>query len=690
MAMSTNNHQHTGRRAGGLSTIVRSLMIVAGLCVGLLGATDVAHAEDPSPAYIAPNAGWLETVNYYRAMANLAPVVENPSLSVGAQQHSCYMLLNGMSHDEIPGRPGYTAEGDSAGNNGNVAVSSGTNVNPRSHIELWMTGPFHAIGVLRSQLTSVGFGMCENLQTTPWRSAATLDVLRGLANAPRSTVPVLFPGDGMTTNLDHFIVETPDPLAFCGWSGSAGLPVIALMPEAVTGNVSTAITGPNGPVETCSLSKLNTNGVAQAILGGDNAVVAIPRAHLAPGRYNVMVTTQARTVTWSFTVDPAAATGVMPTPANAQPVGAQVGFQPLVPTRLADTRIGLGATRLQANVPKRIQISGRGEVPAGASAVAVNIAVVAPEGAGYLTVWNCAAQRPTVSSVNFAAGETLANAANISLDAGGGLCVFSPSAADVVIDVTGAFSSGGSNRFSPVSPARVMDTRSGFGAAGRIGDDQTVELQIAGTAGVPFGATAVTMNVASVNAEQAGYVTVYPCGTDRPLVSSGNPQPGQIRPNMVTVPLSADGRACFYTLNAVDLVVDVTGYYSTGGGAGYTPSAPFRFVDTRDGYRAQVNAGTGGRPMAAGETIVVQIAGERGVPLSATAISLNIATTQSAGEGYVTAWPCDQRPNASTANMRAGDAVSNGAGLALSPTGALCLYAQTATHVVLDVNGWWG
>ena len=80
----------------------------------------------------------------------------------GAYKHSCYMLQNDIAHDEIPGRPGYTPEGDAAGNNGNVAVSSVAGTSARSHIELWMTGPFHAIGVLRPNLQRVGFGKCDN------------------------------------------------------------------------------------------------------------------------------------------------------------------------------------------------------------------------------------------------------------------------------------------------------------------------------------------------------------------------------------------------------------------------------------------------------------------------------------------------------------------------------------------------
>ena len=286
---------------------------ILGLGLGLAAATFVStgvSAAGPSPAFIPPTADWLTTVNYFRAMAGVGSVVEDPAMSAGATQHSCYMLYNGISHDETPGLPGYTPEGDVAGNSGNVAVSSQINTSARSHIELWMSGPFHAIGVLRPNLQSTGFGKCDMDSTPTWHSGATLDVIRGLGSAPRPSTPILFPGNGTTTNLDRFVVESPSPMTFCNWSGAAGLPIIAMMPEAAT-NPSASLIGPNGqPIEVCVLSAANTSGVASQILAGDNAVVIVPRSVLAPGTYSVAANTSARNVNWTFSVDPAAATGV--------------------------------------------------------------------------------------------------------------------------------------------------------------------------------------------------------------------------------------------------------------------------------------------------------------------------------------------------------------------------------------------
>jgi len=83
----------------------------------------------------------------------------------------------------------------------------------------------------------------------------------------------------------------------------AGLPLIAMMPNDVTAANST-LTGPNGPIQTCTLHKGNvSDGTAQAILDGDNAVIVMPRDPLADGAYTVTVNSDAGSVTWSFNIN---------------------------------------------------------------------------------------------------------------------------------------------------------------------------------------------------------------------------------------------------------------------------------------------------------------------------------------------------------------------------------------------------
>ena len=673
------------RRLAHIWRIVVTIAVAMAVTGGAF-ATDAF--ADAAPPFIPPDADWLVTVNYYREMANLPPVSADASLSAGAYNHSCYMLQNGISHDEIPGLPGYTPSGDLAGNNGNVAVSSAYNASARSHIELWMTGPFHAIGVLRPNLNTVGFGKCDDPSTPLWHSGATLDVIHGLGPNVPQIVPITFPGNGTTTSLDHFVVETPDPLSFCGWSGTAGLPVMALMPEALGGTPSATMRSTTGNLDVCVLSQYNTTGTAQAILAGNNAVVVIPRNRLATDSYTVSVTSHARVVGWTFTVDPAAATGVQPVPTTA-PLGSGGGLQPIVPERLVDTRLNLGASRLASLTTKRIQIAGRGGVPANAQAISANFTVVDPELASYLSIWNCSASRPTVSTLNFDTGQIVPNGANVPLDATGGICVFSPSSADLVVDVNGYFSPATGGHFASISPARLMDTRSGLGAPSRLDAFSTTALRVTGVEGIPVGATAVMLNVTSVFPDYNGFVTVYPCDSPRPTVSSLNPSVWTITPNNVVSPVAADGTVCIYTSTPVDLVVDITGSVNSSATNDFVPAAPFRLTDTRERVRVEMQGGVGGLMVAQGQTLVIQVSGTRGIATGAKGISANFTAVGASTWGFLTVWPCGDRPTTSVVNFGPLDAIANGAQVPLSATGQLCVYASNPTHVIIDVNGWW-
>jgi hypothetical protein len=646
-----------------------------------------ASAADPVPPFIQPTAPWLNVVNYYRAMAKLPAVTENPTLSAGAFNHSCYMLFNGISHDEIPGLPGYTVSGDNAGNRGNVAVSSVFNSTARSHIELWMTGPFHAIGVLRHNLRTVGFGKCDRTDTSPWKSGATLNIIDGLDYAmPEPTAPVLFPANGMTTNLNKFITESPNPLDFCGWTGTAGLPVIALMPEPVT-SATASITGPTGPLQTCRIFGGNTSGVARDILNSENAVSVIPRNELLPGKYTVTVTTQARTVSWSFTVDPTAATGIMPIP-TATPAGPVSKFNPITPFRFADSRVPLRITKVLAGTPKRIKVAGIASIPSDTTSISANFAVTGASRNGFLSVYSCSATIPNVSTLNFTSGQTASNTGLFPL-AGGDLCVYSPAELHLIIDINGYTRTGSSNMYNGIAPKPVVNTATNLGASGHRPAASELEVKIRGTGfAVPSDASAVLLNIAGVDPTSNGYVTAYTCGTTRPTVASVNAVVGSTRQNTTVVPISADGTICFYTHTSMGLRVEVLGYFSPNTGGSYTPANPARLIDTRDLYRPAMNFGLAGARVPAGTTQTLTIAGARGVPSNATDVSLNVTMVPS-GSGTVTVWSCDTSPNFVSMTFFNTSVTSTGTQVKLSGTGSFCIRSSVAVHIVIDLNGYW-
>ncbi|MDQ1422697.1 MAG: hypothetical protein QOD72_195, partial [Acidimicrobiaceae bacterium] len=104
-------------------------------------------------------------------------------------------------------------------------------------------------------------------------------------------------------------------------------------------------------------------------------------------------------------------------------------FTAVAPVRLIDTRT---TTRLAANVTLQVAIGNQ-------AAVALNVTIAEPAASGFATVWPCGLPRPNASSINFAKGQTIANAVNIGLGTGGMVCVASTVATQVIVDRDGEF-----------------------------------------------------------------------------------------------------------------------------------------------------------------------------------------------------------------------------------------------------------
>ena len=99
--------------------------------------------------------------------------------------------------------------------------------------------------------------------------------------------------------------------------------------------------------------------------------------------------------------------------------------------------------------------------------------------------------------------------------------------------------------------------------------------------------------------------------------------------------------------------------------------------------------GLDGRPLAAGVTQTLVLAGQRGVPASAKVLSVNVTATRSAGAGSIMVWACGSQPEMANVQWPAGRTVANSALVPLSSSGAICVRSTVAAHVVIDVNGWW-
>ena len=232
-------------------------------------------------------------------------------------------------------------------------------------------------------------------------------------------------------------------------------------------------------------------------------------------------------------------------------------FVPLVPARLLETRAGSATVDgLFAGVGVRgagsvteLVVAGRGGVVGDASAVVLTVTVTEPVSAGFVTVFPCGSPRPLASNVNFVAGSTVANSVVSGVGVGGRVCLFTMAATQLVVDVNGYFPA--SSSFAALVPARLLETRAGlatvdglFAGVGVRGAGSVTELVVAGRGGVVGDASAVVLTVTVTEPVGAGFVTVFPCGSPRPLASNVNFVAGSTVANSVVSGVGVGGRVC--------------------------------------------------------------------------------------------------------------------------------------------------
>lgn len=359
-----------------------------------------------------------------------------------------------------------------------------------------------------------------------------------------------------------------------------------------------------------------------------------------------------------------------------------------------------GSGRVAAGSVTELQVAGRGGVPQDATFAMANITVTGPLAPGYVSAYPCDAARPNASTVNFAAGETVPNAAVVALSATGSVCLYSSAAAHLIVDVSGYFAAGTS--VVGVGPLRLMDSRSGsvsatydgrFRGIGPLRGGSTTALQVVGRADVQEATRVALLNVTATEASAPAYVTAWPCDRNRPLVSNLNVVPGRTVANLAVVNVSkADGTVCLFTSADMQLVVDIVGYVDPPDGL---RAPPVRLMDSRVGAVSKTIDGQfedlGVLP--AGTTTELVATGRSLLPgAGVAAVVMNVTVTEPAAPGYVAVHPCDEpAPLASNVNFVAGQTTSNTVVAEVDPDrprAAVCISNSAATHLVVDAMSW--
>jgi subtilisin family serine protease len=378
-------------------------------------------------------------------------------------------------------------------------------------------------------------------------------------------------------------------------------------------------------------------------------------------------------------------------------VSSSLLFVPIPPCRLVDTRNAtgsLGGPALPAKQARTFPLSTHACV-AGATpaAYSLNITVVPQGPLGFLTVWPAGQSQPVVSTLNALDGRIKANAAIVPAGTGGGVNLYATDSTHAIIDINGYFvqqSTPNGLAYYPLAPCRIADTRNSTPPV--LAANTTRNFSVLGSScGIPSSAQAYALNATVVPQTPGfGFLTLWPAGQTRPVVSTLNALTGTVTANAAIVPAGSSGQVSAFGTDNAHLILDITGYFAPPGSPGaltFRTLPPCRVLDTR----LLPNAPLGGPILAANTSREIPVTSSNcQVPTSAQVYSLNATVVPPAAFGFLTMWPAGgTRPTVSTLNALDGALTSNAAIVsAAGPGGAISVLGSDAVHLILDISGY--
>ncbi len=378
-------------------------------------------------------------------------------------------------------------------------------------------------------------------------------------------------------------------------------------------------------------------------------------------------------------------------------------FYPLSPSRILDTRSGLGGPKAKvgANKTLTLQVTGKGGVPTSdVSAVVLNVTVTGGTASSYVTVYPSGVSMPTASSLNFVKGWTGANSVTVAVGSTGKIILHNAAGStNMIVDVTGYYASGSTHapvydmggQYIATTPGRLADTRTWTKNHAPIPGGYYISVPGSVSASVNPHIRAFAVNITAVGESASGYLTAWNGAADYlPKSSTLNYSAGKTVANFAIVPTmpcvdcgSATGLPSIgvYTSKSTGIIVDVVGYYDDStlhNGLRFHPMVPTRIVDTRSGSHA----------LGTGATATFTAPG-RVLDSATDALALNVTAVAPTASTYLTVWPSGVgRPTVSNLNPAAHQTVPNAAQTLLGPTGAFNVYNNTGTtNVLVDVVG---
>jgi len=266
-------------------------------------------------------------------------------------------------------------------------------------------------------------------------------------------------------------------------------------------------------------------------------------------------------------------------------------------------------------------------------------------------------------------------------------------------------------RFVAMTPCRLVDTRPVYAGplTGAFGPPllaatatRTIPINSSTTCVVPTNAKAYVLNLTlDTFYNQTGpvdFVTLWPTGEPRPDFYTARTTTGGYIANAAIVKAGVNGAIDVYASHAVNVILDISGYFTddtAAPGLLYYPIQPCRAVDTRGPIYSSLPPPYGNQRMQAQQSRTFRIPGSPACSIPvATAYSVQL--TLAPGEltnglpvAFITAYPTGvPRPNISNMNAYFGYAAANSAIVPAGANGSIDVFAYDATNLIIDVNGY--
>jgi uncharacterized repeat protein (TIGR03803 family) len=489
----------------------------------------------------------------------------------------------------------------------------------------------------------------------------------------------------MTGSTSNAVVQLVNP-----WRASTTTVTGAPNPSTVGQLVSmTAIVGPVGPPTPTGTVSFTFNGDP---ISGCTAIPLSSSLSAICTDSTLPVGMDAVAATYSGDSNYGASSGWLTQIVNPVPVALQ--YVSIAPCRLVDTRPHNGGSGpIPGGTAESFVVPQLGgcNIPTTAAAFSLNVTAVPPGPLGYLTLWPTGENRPIVSTLNSLDGRTKANAAIVPAGTNGAVSVYVSDSSNVLLDIDGYFTTTGvqTEQFYALAPCRVIDTRNADGPlAGPFLTGQVErDFPLLESTCIPpsTNVLAYSLNFTVVphpSGQQLGYLTVWPQGDAKPLVSTLNNPTATIVANAAIVAAGTSSGIAVYPDEDTDLVVDINGYFAAPGGQNGLSLyvvAPCRVLDTR-------KVGNG-QPFS-GELTVNVAYSPCAPPLTAQGYVFNATVVPSPNLSYLTLWPDGEgQPIVSTLNAADGWITSN---MAIVPNmdGKIDAYAAGMTQLILDISSY--